>query len=132
MDGMESLLNASLRRFGAPGWAALLPVVMLVCMVYWGVRPWTLAAVIASGAITLLVPAVAADLLPVTLISLACDAFCLARREVALPQGSGTADGYPLHTFVFGDGLPHVVDLTAGAVMLAFGVWLVPRTIGRH
>jgi hypothetical protein len=29
MDGMESLLNGSVRRFGALGWAALLPVVML-------------------------------------------------------------------------------------------------------
>ena len=27
---------------------------------------------------------------------------------------------------------PHVVDLAAGLVMLAFGAWLVPRTIGLH
>ena len=29
MDGVERLLNASVRRFGALGWAALLAVVML-------------------------------------------------------------------------------------------------------
>lgn len=29
MDGMESLLNASLRRFSALGWVALHPAVML-------------------------------------------------------------------------------------------------------
>jgi hypothetical protein len=81
MDGMESLLNASLRRFGALGWAALLPVVMLVCTVYWE---------------------------------------CALRgRDIPLPQGSGTTDGYPLHALVFGDGLPHVVDSTTGVVMLA-------------
>jgi signal transduction histidine kinase len=132
MDGMERLLTTSLQRFGALGWAALLPVVMLVCMVYWGVRPWTFAVVLAAGAIALLAPAVAADLLPVALIGLACVAFGLVRRDSVLPQGSGTADGYPLHALVFGPGLPHVVDLSMGVVMLAFGVWLVPRTIGAH
>ena len=132
MDGMESLLNASLRRFGALGWAALFPVVMLVCMVYWGVRPWTWTVVFAAAAIALLAPAVAADLLPVALIGLAGVAFLLIRRDVALPPGSGTTDGYPLHALVFGDGLPHVVDLSVGVVLLAFGVWLVPRTIGAH
>jgi len=132
MDRMESILNASVRRFGAIDWAAALPVVMLVCTVYWGVRVWTLAVVAAAGAIALLAPAVAADLLPVALIGLACNAFALVRRDVALPQGSGTTRGYPLHTLMFGDGWPHVVDLSMGVVLLAFGVWLVPRTIGAH
>jgi len=120
----ESLLNASVRRSGILGWAALLPVVMLVCLVHWGVRPWTWSMVLAAGATALLAPAVAADLLPVALIVLACDAFGLTRRDIALPQGSGTTDGYPLHTFVFGNGLPHVVDLSVGIVLLAFGVWM--------
>jgi hypothetical protein len=132
MDGMEGLLNASLRRFGALGWAALLPVVMLVCTVYWGVRPWTLAVVLAAGAVAFLAPAVAADLLPLSLTGLACVAFALRGRDVALPMGSGTTDGYPFHSLVFGDGLPHIVDLSMGVVMLALGVWLVPRTIGAH
>ena len=132
MDGMERLLTPSLRRSGALGWASLLPVVMLVCMVYWGIRPWTFGVVLAAGAIALLAPAVAADLLPVALIGLACVAFGLIGRDSVLPQGSGTTDGYPLHALVFGDGLPHVVDLSMGIVMLAFGVWLVPRTIGAH
>jgi signal transduction histidine kinase len=132
MEGMESLLSAPSRRFGAVSWAALLPVVMLVCTVYWGVRPWTVAVVLAAGAVAFLAPAVAADLLPVTLIGLASDAFGLVRRDSVLPQGSGTTRGYPLHTLVFGDGLPHVVDLSMGVVMLALGAWVVPRTIGAH
>jgi signal transduction histidine kinase len=132
MKGMESLLTAFVQRLGALGWAALLPVVMLMFTVYWGLRPWTLVVVLAAGAIALLAPAVAADLLPVALIGLAGVAFLLIRRDVHLPPGSGTTDGYPLHTFVFGDGFPHVVDLSLGLVMLAFGAWLVPRTIGAH
>jgi len=38
MDCMESLLNALSQRLGALGWAALLPVVMLVSTVYWRVN----------------------------------------------------------------------------------------------
>ena len=132
MDGVDSFVDVSLRRIGALGWAALLPVVMLVCMVYWGERPWTWALVFAATVIVLLAPAVAADLLPVALIILAGVAFLLMRRDVSLPPGSGTTDGYPLHSFVFGDGLPHVVDMSIGLVLLAFGVWLIPRTIGAH
>lgn len=41
---MESLLIAPPRRLRNLGWAALLPVVMLVCLPYWGSRPWRLTA----------------------------------------------------------------------------------------
>jgi signal transduction histidine kinase len=86
----------------------------------------------AAVAVTLLAPTVTADLLPVALIGFACYAFALMRREVSLPPGSGTTKGYPFHSFVFGYGPPHVVDLVAGLVLLASGAWLVPRTIGVH
>lgn len=132
MSCMESLLASSARRFGELGWSALLPGVMLVCMVYWGVRPWTWTVVLAAGAIAFLAPAVGADLLAVTLIGFAACAFALVFRASTEPPGSGTMAGYPLHSLVFGDGLPHAVDLAAGVVMLAFGLWLVPRTIGAH
>jgi signal transduction histidine kinase len=92
----------------------VLPVVMLVCMLYWGAHPWTLIAVLAAVAIVLLAPAVAADLLPLALIGLASDAFVLLLRDSVLGR------------------LPRAVDLAAGVVLLAFGVWLVPRTIGAH
>ena len=80
----------------------------------------------------LLAQAAASDLLPVSLIGFACCAFALVRRSSTLPQGSGATAGYPLHALVFGDGWPRAVDLTAGRAMLAFGAWLVPRTIGPH
>jgi signal transduction histidine kinase len=105
---------------------------MCVCFVYWGARPWTWAVVLAAAAVTLLAPVVAADLLPVALIGFASCAFALVGRTSTLPSGSGTTAGYPFHSVVFGDGPPHAVDLAAGLLMLAFGAWLVPRTVGIH
>ncbi len=132
MGGMESLLSARPRCLRTLGWPALLPVVMLVCIVYWGSRPWTWAVVPVAGVIALLAPAVAADLAAVALIGFASCAFALVNRSSITPPGSGTAANYPLHTFVFGAGRPHAIDLTAGLALLAFGVWLLPRTIGVH
>jgi hypothetical protein len=105
---------------------------MLVCIVYWGLRPSTVTAVLLAGLVTMLAPAVAADLAAIALIGFASCAFALIWRTGTLPPGSGTTAGYPLHALVFGNGTPHAVDLTAGLVMLAFGVWLVPRTVGAH
>jgi signal transduction histidine kinase len=132
MEGMENLLVAPAQRLRTLGWAALLPAVMLICTVFWGIHLWTLTMVVAACIIAVLAPAVGADLLPVALIVLACNGFVLRMRDERMPPGSGTTKNYPLHTLVFGDGLPHVVDLSAGVVLLAFGVWLVPRTIGAH
>jgi signal transduction histidine kinase len=68
----------------------------------------------------------------IALIGFASCAFALFLRASTMPPGSGTLRQYPLHSVVFGTGFPHAVDLTAGLVMLACGVWLVPRTIGGH
>jgi signal transduction histidine kinase len=132
MVDMESVLTALPGRLRALGWAAPFPVVMCVCFVYWGARPWTWAVVLAAAAVTLLAPVVAADLLPVALIGFASCAFALVGRTSTLPSGSGTTAGYPFHSVVFGNGPPHAVDLAAGLLMLAFGAWLVPRTVGIH
>src|ERR1700730_7221077 len=114
MGCMESVLNALPRRLRALGWAALFPVVMLVCFVWWGARPWTGTVVVGALAIALLAPAVAADLLAVALIGFASCWFALFQRSNTLPPGSGTTAGYPFHSLVFGDGPPHAVDLAAG------------------
>jgi signal transduction histidine kinase len=129
---MESVLNVRPRQFRALGWAALFPAVMCLCFVCWGARPWTWIAVSAAAAVTLLAPAVAADLLAVALLGFASYAFALIGRNETLPPGSGTTTGYPFHSVVFGSGPPHTVDLAAGLLMLAVGAWLVPRTIGVH
>ena len=72
------------------------------------------------------------DLLALALIGLGANAFALAKRGDPLPQGSGTTANYPLHTLVFGGGGPRTLDVTLGLVMVAFGVWLMPRTVGAH
>jgi hypothetical protein len=113
---------------------------MCLCFVCWGERAWTGAVVLAAVVVAVLAPAVvvavlapavAADLLAVALIGFASFAFALSLRSSPLPSGSPTTAGYPLHTFVYGVGW-HPVDLGAGLVLLAFGSWLVPRTIGAH
>ena len=128
---MESVLNTWPGRVRGLGWAALFPVTMLVPVVYWGSRPWTWTVAAAAGVIALLAPAVAADLLAVALISFASVAFALFQRSSPLPSGSPTTAGYPLHRFVYGVGW-HPADLAVGLAMLAFGLWLAPRTVGLH
>ena len=129
---MEFVPSAPARRLRAIGWAALFPVVMLVSFVCWGVHPWIWTMFLVAVTVTLLAPAVAADLLPLALIGFGAYAFALLQRDVTMPPGSGSTRGYPLHSFVFGDGAPHRVDLAAGVVMVALGAYLVPRTIGAH
>ena len=132
MNGMSSLLEAVPQRLRAAGWAVLFPAVMLVSVVYGGVRPWTLTVVLAAAAVTLLAPVLAADLMAVALIGFASCAFALAQRGSITPPGSGTTSGYPLHSLLFTHAMPNVFDLASGLVMLAFGAWLVPRTVGPH
>ena len=132
MDGMSSFLETVPQRLRAAGWGALFPVVMLVFTVYGGVHLWTLTVVLAAVAVTLMVPALAGDLTAVALIGLACVTFALAQRGSVMPPGSGTTGGYPLHGLLFTKAMPNAFDLAAGLVMLAFGVWLVPRTVGVH
>jgi signal transduction histidine kinase len=127
---MDIVPNALNRRVHVLGWGALLPIVMLVTTVYWGVRPWTMLVIAGAGAVAVLAPLVAAGLTAILLIGFASCAFALYLRASTMPPGAGTLRGYPLHSLVFGVGVPHAVDLTAGLVMLACGVWLVPRTIG--
>lgn len=85
---MESVLNVRPRQFRALGWAALFPAVMCLCFVCWGARPWTWIAVSAAAAVTLVAPAVAADLLAVALLGFASYAFALMGRNETLPPGS--------------------------------------------
>ncbi len=130
---MKTLANALPRPVRPHGWCLLLPVVMLAAFCCWGVRPWTGAVLVMAVGVTLLVPAFAADLVPVALIGFGMYACGLATRFSPLPPGSPTSAGYPLHTLLFGESNSHVgIDMTAGIVMLTIGAFLVPRTIGAH
>jgi signal transduction histidine kinase len=133
MKAMDIVPNAIPRRLRAAGWGALLPPVMLVSTVYWGVRPWTVLLIAVAATVALLVPSVAAGLAAIALIVFASGAFALFMRNSTSPPGVSPGSimrEYPLHSVVFGPGLPHAVDLVAGLLMLACGVWLVPHTIG--
>src|SRR5215831_6579289 len=118
-------------RLRETGWGlALVPVTAIGLSVF-GVRPWTVAAVIAALVITIWWPKVAADLVPFVLIALALRGFQLAARWGSLSPGLAEP-GVP-YGFVTVAG--RQTALAAGAeasAFLAFGAWLVPRTIGAH
>ncbi len=130
MNAMDIARNARPGRLHPAGRGMLLPLAMIVCSLFWGVRPWTVLVIPVAAAIALLAPCLAGGLAAIALIGFASCAFALSMRASTLPPGSPAAAGYPLHHVLFGTGFPHAVDLTAGLVMLACGVWLVPRTIG--
>jgi signal transduction histidine kinase len=113
------------------GWGlALVPATMIGLSVF-GVRPWTLAAVVAALIVTIRWPQVAADLVPIVLGILALRGFQLAAHWAALPAGD-SGPGVP-YGFVTVSGRPSALGAGAEAsALMAFGAWLVPRTIVPH
>jgi signal transduction histidine kinase len=139
-----------LKRWGQEGnWGVLLVPVTSFGLTIFGVRPWTVAAIIAAVIITIRWPKLAADLVPAILVGFALCGFIVASRWIpgslgttrVAVRGAGAFLG-PLPTPApqitwFGavpvDSLP--TSLLAGveaSVLLAFGAWLFPRTIGAH
>jgi signal transduction histidine kinase len=112
-------------------WGILLVPVSCFGLTVFGVRPWTVAAIIIAVIITIRWPKLAGDLVPMLLVGFALCGFLLASRWMpgppgAMPQatwfGAVPVDG--AHT-----------SLLAGveaSVLLAFGAWLFPRTVGVH
>jgi signal transduction histidine kinase len=119
------------RRAGEIGWGlALVPATVIGLSVF-GVRPWTLAAVIAALIVTIRWPQVAADLVPLVLGILALRGFQLAAHWAALPAGD-SGPGVP-YGFVTVSGRQSALAAGAEAsALMAFGAWLVPRTIVPH
>jgi signal transduction histidine kinase len=121
-----------LRRWALENrWGVLLVPVAAFGLVVFGVRPWTVAAVIAAVVAAVRWPKIAADLVPVTLVGIAAYGFAIASGWQSLATGPhGDAVRY---------GAVQVsspqMALLAGAeasVLLAFAAWLTPRTIGAH
>ena len=119
------------RRAQEIGWGlALVPVTAIGLSVF-GVRPWTVAAVLAALIVTIRWPQVAADLVPFVLGVLALRGFQLAAHWAALPAGdSGPGVPYGFVT-VSGRHSALAAGVEASAFM-AFGAWLAPRTIVAH
>jgi signal transduction histidine kinase len=111
-------------------WAVLLVPVALIGLTVFGVRPWTVAAVLAALIVVARWPRIAADLVPIALAAFAVRGFMIAASWASLAEGPGP-------TVMFG-AVPvdsRSAALLAGAeasAFLAFGAWLVPRTIGAH
>ena len=111
-------------------WGLLLVPVTLIGLTVFGVRPWTVAAVLAALIVVARWPKIAADLVPVALAAFAVRGFTIAASWPSLAEGPGQVVMY--------GAIP--VDSPSAAVLagaeasafLAFGAWLVPRTIGAH
>jgi signal transduction histidine kinase len=119
------------RRAGELGWGLALVPVTAVALSVFGVRPWTVAALIAAAIITVMWPEVAADLVPFVLIAMAIRGFALAATWRSLPPGVFGPGAH--YGFVTVDGRQSA--LLAGAEasgLMAFAGWLVPRTVVAH
>ena len=156
MDGMNGILSSlngipPLRRLGeavlallrAAAWGMLLPPVALAVVSIFNGRglSWGITAVLA-GVTALLAPAVAADLVAAGLIGLGLYAsyitvyLGLAYCDLAANPfySSGSLVGFnPVANFFFTtSGSGGTLDVVKSALILGFGVWLAPRTIGVH
>src|SRR5579875_946111 len=123
-----------LRRWVREGnWGILLVPVTCFGLTVFGVRPWTIAVIVAAIVISIRWPRLAADLVPLVLVVFAVYGFMLVSRWVPGPRMGGPN----LMPVRFG---AVAVDsssssLLAGieaSMLLAFGAWLFPRTVGAH
>jgi signal transduction histidine kinase len=118
-------------RMQETGWGLALVPVTVIGLAVFGVRPWTLAALLAALIVTIRWPQVAADLVPFVLGILALRGFQLAAHWAALPAGD-SGPGVP-YGFVTVSGRQSALAAGAEAsAFMAFGAWLVPRTIVPH
>jgi signal transduction histidine kinase len=128
VPGLLPYLRQRMREH--PYAVALVPVALLGLTVF-GVRPWTVVAVIVAVIVAFCWPNAAADLLPAALGLFAVRGFGTAASWQSMSfAGSGSPVQYGA---VFVDS--RQTALLAGAeasVFLALAAWLVPRTIIAH
>jgi signal transduction histidine kinase len=124
-----------LRRWREEGnWGILLVPVACFGLTVFGVRPWTIAAILAAIVITIRWPKLAADLVPIVLVIFAVYGFMLVSRWVPGPRVVAGAMPQPVWfgaVDVDGMGSSLLAGMEA-SMLLAFGAWLFPRTIGAH
>jgi signal transduction histidine kinase len=144
--GARGTLPALINRAGPRRWSGLLPpavVVVVALLDHGGASDTTRTALPVAAVVTLtvmiLLPAVAADLATaaLTVLGIAGLAFAawpppvsVAAVQASPAPGGGFVSTAPVYGTVGGS-----VELLAavqGAAILAFGLWLVPRTIGVH
>ena len=141
MKGILALLPLP-RRLREAGWGVLLvPVALLVAGIFGKGITWGITAAAAAAA-ALLVPAVAADLVAAGTVCLGLYAAVLTGWVIlafygvtANPfyNGASLARLNPFAAvFLAGSGSGVLLDVVKSTLLLGFGVWLVPRTIGVH
>jgi signal transduction histidine kinase len=141
MKGILAVLPLP-RRLREAGWGVLLvPVALLVAGIFGKGITWGITAAAAAAA-ALLVPAVAADLAAAGTVCLGLYAAVLTGWVIlafygvtANPfnNGASLAGLNPFSgVFLAGSGSGVLLDVVKSTLLLGFGVWLVPRTIGVH
>ena len=141
MKGILAVLPLP-RRLREAGWGVLLvPVALLVAGIFGKGITWGITAAAAAAAV-LLVPAVAADLVAAGTVCLGLYAAVLTGWVIlafygvtANPfnNGASLAGLNPFSgVFLAGSGSGVLLDVVKSTLLLGFGVWLVPRTIGVH
>jgi signal transduction histidine kinase len=122
-----------LRRWTREGnWGILLVPVTSFGLTMFGVRPWTVAAIIVAVVITIRWPRLAADLVPLVLVLFALYGFMLASRWVAGPRVVVTAGATWFGAVPVDSPQTSLLAGVEASALLALGAWLFPRTLGAH
>jgi signal transduction histidine kinase len=145
MDRMNRLLTSLPlpQRLRDAGWGVpLVPVTLLIVAIFGRTGPREAMAATLAAAATLLAPAVAADLVAATVVCLGLYATILTGWMILaffqltgnpLYARSGLIGFNPFsEPFITGTGQGVLLDIGASTLILGFGLWLVPRTIGVH
>jgi signal transduction histidine kinase len=118
------------RREG--NWGILLVPATAFGLTIFGVRPWTIAAVVAAIVITIRWPRLAADLVPLVLVLFAAYGFMLVSRWVPGPRLLPTPQPTQFGAISVDSSQTSLLAGVEASTLLAFGAWLFPRTIGAH
>jgi signal transduction histidine kinase len=118
------------RREG--NWGILLVPVTSFGLTIFGVRPWTIAALVAAIVITIRWPRLAADLVPLVLVVFAAYGFMLVSRWVPGPTVLAAPQPTQFGAISVDSSQTSLLAGVEASALLAFGAWLFPRTIGAH
>jgi signal transduction histidine kinase len=122
-----------LRRWTREGnWGILLVPVTSFGLTIFGVRPWTVAALVAAIVITIRWPRLAADLVPLVLVVFAVYGFMLVSRWVPGPRVLAMPQPTWFGAIPVDSSQTSLLAGVEASALLAFGAWLFPRTIGAH
>jgi signal transduction histidine kinase len=114
------------------GWAPLLLVIALMNMQLWGMSLWTKSLVLLAAVVVFLTPAVAADLAAVTLMLGGLYGILLGAFWQSIIMPHRTWHNLIYGTVMVGSGAAAALAGLEGLALGSFGLWLVPRTLGRH